>query len=46
MSVVCEQISRDGPVVLFPHGIERHGVVLDARQQRVLARWLLARETN
>jgi len=46
MSVICEQIGRDGLVVLYPHGIGGHGVVLDARQQRVLARWLLDRETT
>jgi hypothetical protein len=46
MSVVCEQISKDGAVALFPHGIEGHGVILDAHQQRVLARWLLERETT
>lgn len=46
MSVICEQIGRDGLVVLYPHGISGHGVVLDARQQHVLARWLLDRETT
>lgn len=46
MSVVCEQVGKDGPVVLYPHGVAGHGVVLDAAQQRILARWLLERETT
>jgi hypothetical protein len=46
MSVVCEQVGRDGLVVLYPHGIEGHGVALDRHQQQVLARWLLDRETT
>jgi hypothetical protein len=46
MSVVCEQIGKDGSVALYPHGVSGHGVVLDTRQQRVLARWLLERETT
>ena len=44
MTLICEQAPNDGPIVLYPHGIEGHGVVLDATQQRVLARWLLNRE--
>jgi hypothetical protein len=33
-------------VVLYPGGIDRDGVWLDARQQRALARWLLDREST
>jgi len=33
MSVVCEQIGKDGSVTLYPHGVEGHGVVLNAQQQ-------------
>jgi hypothetical protein len=46
MSVICEQVSGDGLVVLYPHGIQGHGVALDFHQQQVLARWLLERETT
>lgn len=46
MSVICEQVGGDGLVVLYPHGVNGSGVVLDVRQQRVLARWLLDRETT
>jgi len=46
MSLVCEQVSPDGPVVLYPHGVAGQGVVLSQRQQRILARWLLERKPS
>lgn len=46
MSIVCEQLGSDGPVVLYPHGIQAHGVVLNVEHQRTLARWLLEREAT
>lgn len=46
MSLVCEQLGSDGPVVLYPHGIQAHGVVLNLEHQRTLARWLLEREAT
>lgn len=42
MSLVCEAWNS-GQVVLFPHGLERDGVVLNPAQQRELGQWLLRR---
>jgi len=44
MGLVCEQVGNNGSVVLYPHGIEAQGIMLDPTQQRVLGRWLLDRE--
>ena len=46
MSLVCEQVGNNGSMVLYPHGIEGHGVMLDTAQQQALGRWLLNRETT
>jgi len=33
-------------VVIYPHGIDRDAVLLGQREQQVLGRWLLDRETT
>lgn len=43
MSLVCEQVGVNGAVVIYPHGIDGHGVRLDMAQQLTLGRWLLNR---
>jgi hypothetical protein len=35
-----------GDVVIYPHGVDRDAVRLDRREQQVLGRWLLDRETT
>jgi hypothetical protein len=35
-----------GDVVVYPHGVDRDAVRLGHREQQVLGRWLLGRETT
>jgi hypothetical protein len=35
-----------GDVVIYPHGVDRDAVLLGHREQQVLGRWLLGRETT
>jgi hypothetical protein len=35
-----------GNVVIYPYGLDRDAVVLGHREQQVLGRWLLGRETT
>lgn len=42
-SIVAEELPDLTTVVLYPHGINSYGVVLDRKEQEVLGQWLLSR---